>query len=79
MRRPHASPAYVCQYDRDYWHLPDQYTLHRTQAAAYFPEELHDALVDALLDYGEKQLVRGGGALQPVHAGACMRPAGPHC
>jgi hypothetical protein len=27
------------------------------QASAYFPEQLHEQLVDALLEYGEKQLV----------------------
>eukprot|EP00882_Tetradesmus_deserticola_P023752 GHRQ01025863.1.p2 GENE.GHRQ01025863.1~~GHRQ01025863.1.p2 ORF type:complete len:186 (+),score=52.74 GHRQ01025863.1:828-1385(+) len=48
----------------DYWYVKDQYTLHRTQAAAYFPEQLHEQLVDALLDYGEKQL--GCRAISPV-------------
>jgi hypothetical protein len=28
------------------------------QASAYFPEQLHEHLVGALLEYGEKQLVR---------------------
>eukprot|EP00879_Flechtneria_rotunda_P022284 GHRR01023512.1.p1 GENE.GHRR01023512.1~~GHRR01023512.1.p1 ORF type:complete len:133 (+),score=23.63 GHRR01023512.1:311-709(+) len=48
----------------DYWHVPNQYTLHRTQAAAYFSEKHHAELVDALLDYGEKQL--GCRAISPV-------------
>ncbi|WIA11976.1 hypothetical protein OEZ85_012058 [Tetradesmus obliquus] len=48
----------------DYWYVKDQYTLHRTQASAYFPEQLHSQLVDALLEYGEKQL--GCRAISPV-------------
>lgn len=48
----------------DPWHCPTvssddvtQYSLLRTQAAAYFPEQLHVRLADALLQYGEQQLV----------------------
>ena len=40
----------------DYWHVPDQYTLLRTPADQYFPEEDYQRLEDALLDYGEQQL-----------------------
>ena len=40
----------------DYWHVPDQYTLLRTPADQFFPEEQYQQLEDALLDYGEEQL-----------------------
>ena len=40
----------------DYWHVPGQYTLHRTQAANYFDPEDFDALTDALTDFGQKEL-----------------------
>ncbi|GLI68961.1 hypothetical protein VaNZ11_013489 [Volvox africanus] len=48
----------------DYWHVPDQYTLVRTQAQVYFPEELYQSLEDALLTYGESQL--GCRAISPI-------------
>ncbi|GLC35784.1 hypothetical protein PLESTB_000493900 [Pleodorina starrii] len=48
----------------DYWHVPDQYTLVRTQAQVYFPEELYNRLEDALLSYGESQL--GCRAISPI-------------
>ncbi|KAG2499292.1 hypothetical protein HYH03_002870 [Edaphochlamys debaryana] len=48
----------------DYWHVPDQYTLIRTQAAVYFPDELYAQLEDALLSYGETQL--GCRAISPI-------------
>ena len=40
----------------DYWHVPEQYTLLRTPADQFFPEEDYQRLEDALLDYGEQQL-----------------------
>lgn len=40
----------------DYWHVPDQYTLLRTPADQFFPEESYQQLEDALLEYGEEQL-----------------------
>ncbi|EFJ42896.1 hypothetical protein VOLCADRAFT_96875 [Volvox carteri f. nagariensis] len=48
----------------DYWHVPDQYTLVRTQAQVYFPEELYNRLEDSLLSYGESQL--GCRAISPI-------------
>ncbi|GFR41277.1 hypothetical protein Agub_g1952 [Astrephomene gubernaculifera] len=48
----------------DYWHVPDQYTLVRTQAQVYFPEQLYDMLEEALLSYGESQL--GCRAISPI-------------
>lgn len=57
----------------DPWHCPTisdhdvtQYSLLRTQAAAYFPEHLHQRLADALLQYGEQQLVRNAAARLPL-------------
>ena len=40
----------------DYWHVPGQYTLHRTQAANYFEPDAFDALTDALTSYGKNEL-----------------------
>ena len=48
-----AHPMRFCW---DYWHVPRQYTLHRTQAASYFDEEQFAALTDALVTYGETAL-----------------------
>ncbi|GIL99393.1 hypothetical protein Vretimale_4564 [Volvox reticuliferus] len=48
----------------DYWHVPDQYTLVRTQAQVYFPEDLYQRLEDALLTYGESHL--GCRAISPI-------------
>ncbi|KAG1663604.1 hypothetical protein FOA52_009703 [Chlamydomonas sp. UWO 241] len=48
----------------DYWHVPDQYTLVRTQAKVYFPAELYDALEDGLIQYGESKL--GCRAISPI-------------
>ncbi|KAG2442902.1 hypothetical protein HXX76_002978 [Chlamydomonas incerta] len=48
----------------DYWHVPDQYTLVRTQAAVYFPDELYGRLEEALLSYGEAAL--GCRAISPI-------------
>lgn len=36
----------------DYWHVPGQYSLMRTPANAFFPEDLYDRLEDALIAYG---------------------------
>ena len=51
-------------HNRDYWHVPDQYTLVRTQAKVYFPSELYDALEDSLISYGESRL--GCRAISPI-------------
>ena len=40
----------------DYWHVPDQYSLMRTQAEAFFPEDLQAQLEDAVIAFGEKTL-----------------------
>lgn len=48
----------------DYWHVPDQYTLVRTQAQVYFPDKLYDMLEDALISYGETHL--GCRAISPI-------------
>ena len=40
----------------DYWYVPGQYTLHRTQAANYFEPHAFDALADALTTFGQKEL-----------------------
>eukprot|EP00798_Chlamydomonas_sp_ICE-L_P002375 gene2375-8682_t len=48
----------------DYWHIPNQYTLVRTQAQVYFPGDLYDQLEDALISYGETYL--GCRAITPV-------------
>lgn len=53
-----ASPrqAHPMRFVWDYWHVPEQYTLHRTQAATYFEPELFDALTKALTEYGQQHL-----------------------
>ncbi|MEW5302461.1 MAG: hypothetical protein WDW36_005243 [Sanguina aurantia] len=48
----------------DYWHIPGQYTLVRTQAKVYFPPKLYTALEDALLSYGESRL--GCRSISPI-------------
>ena len=48
----------------DYWHVPDQYTLLRTPADQFFPEEAYQQLEDALLQYGEEHL--GCRGMSPV-------------
>ena len=40
----------------DYWHVPDQYNLLRTPAKAFFSSSSYDALEEALLEYGQKEL-----------------------
>ncbi len=40
----------------DYWHVPRQYTLLRTPAEHFFPPALYDALEDALIEFGEREL-----------------------
>ncbi|CAL8462666.1 g2199 [Coccomyxa elongata] len=40
----------------DYWHVPNQYTLLRTPADQFFPEDTYRELEDALLEYGEQHL-----------------------
>ncbi|GAX82162.1 hypothetical protein CEUSTIGMA_g9590.t1 [Chlamydomonas eustigma] len=69
----------------DYWHVPDQYTLIRTQAQVYFSSALYDRLEDALISYGESVLGCRGitpiwmsyyvdGCVQELH---CDNPHGP--
>ncbi|KAK3250352.1 hypothetical protein CYMTET_40266 [Cymbomonas tetramitiformis] len=40
----------------DYWHVPGQYTLIRSPAQLYFPEEQYQKLEDALLTFGQEVL-----------------------
>ncbi|GBF89879.1 oxoglutarate iron-dependent dioxygenase [Raphidocelis subcapitata] len=47
-----------------YWYVENQYTLHRTQAAAYFPKALYKRLESDLIAYGERVL--GCRAITPV-------------
>jgi hypothetical protein len=53
-----ASPrqAHAMRFVWDYWHVPGQYTLHRTQAADYFGPEAFEALTSALTAYGQREL-----------------------
>jgi hypothetical protein len=60
---------YLFQCRWDHWYAPDgdgttQYHLLRTQAQVYFSPEQHEALVDALLRFGESQL--GCRAITPI-------------
>lgn len=48
----------------DYWHVPGQYTLLRTPAADYFPEETFAQLEGQLLRFGQERL--GCGNISPV-------------
>lgn len=40
----------------DYWHVPKQYTLVRTLASQFFPEELYASWEQALCQWGQKHL-----------------------
>ena len=40
----------------DYWHVPHQYTLHRTMASDYFEEEEFEKLTEALTAFGRETL-----------------------
>ncbi|KAK9838256.1 hypothetical protein WJX81_000606 [Elliptochloris bilobata] len=40
----------------DFWHVENQYTLLRTPADRFFPRVQYEALEDALLEFGERQL-----------------------
>ena len=40
----------------DYWHVPDQYTLLRTPAYNYFPEEDFKKFEEFLIEWGQKNL-----------------------
>eukprot|EP00238_Polyblepharides_amylifera_P009191 CAMPEP_0196590912 /NCGR_PEP_ID=MMETSP1081-20130531/67937_1 /TAXON_ID=36882 /ORGANISM="Pyramimonas amylifera, Strain CCMP720" /LENGTH=394 /DNA_ID=CAMNT_0041914137 /DNA_START=56 /DNA_END=1240 /DNA_ORIENTATION=+ len=40
----------------DYWHVPKQYSLVRTPAQLYFPEELYQEMEDSLLEYAQEVL-----------------------
>jgi Rps23 Pro-64 3,4-dihydroxylase Tpa1-like proline 4-hydroxylase len=44
----------------DFWHIPDQYTLLRTPARAYFPKALFSKLEKRLLDYAKTHLGLSG-------------------
>jgi hypothetical protein len=48
--------AHPMRFVWDYWHVPEQYTLHRTQAASYFDEDDFNALTDTLTTFGQTQL-----------------------
>ena len=48
--------AHADRFCWDYWHVPGQYTLHRTQAASYFSEEQFSALTSALTEFGQQEL-----------------------
>lgn len=48
--------AHPMRFVWDYWHVPDQYTLHRTQAADYFEPASFEALTAALTTYGQQEL-----------------------
>ena len=48
--------AHAMRFVWDFWHVPDQYTLHRTQAVDYFEPAEFDALTDALTVYGQQSL-----------------------
>ena len=48
--------AHAMRFVWDYWHVPNQYTLHRTQAASYFEPDAFDDLTEALTEYGQKEL-----------------------
>jgi hypothetical protein len=47
----------------DYWHVPGQYTYHRTHGDRYFPEELTTSFLDRLRGWGQEVL--GCGAVLP--------------
>lgn len=40
----------------DYWHVPEQYTLVRTPAYHYFPDELYNEFHRALVSWGQRHL-----------------------
>ena len=48
--------AHAFRFVWDHWHVPDQYSLHRTQAADYFGTEEFGQLTDALTAYGQREL-----------------------
>jgi len=48
--------AHSMRFVWDYWHVPNQYTLHRTQAANYFEDPDFDELTEALTAYGQREL-----------------------
>ena len=48
--------AHAMRFVWDYWFVPGQYTLHRTQAANYFDAPAFDALTEALTAYGKREL-----------------------
>ena len=48
--------AHAMRFVWDYWHIPGQYTLHRTMAADYFEQEEFDALTSALTEFGQQEL-----------------------
>uniref|UniRef100_A0A7S0PY49 Prolyl 4-hydroxylase alpha subunit Fe(2+) 2OG dioxygenase domain-containing protein n=1 Tax=Coccolithus braarudii TaxID=221442 RepID=A0A7S0PY49_9EUKA len=48
--------AHPMRFVWDYWHVPGQYTLHRTMASDYFDEDLFAKLTDALTTFGQEEL-----------------------
>lgn len=48
----------------DPWHIPGQYSLLRTPADSFFPQDLYDRLEDALIEFGERSL--GCRGISPV-------------
>lgn len=48
----------------DYWHVPNQYTLLRTPANDFFPEDVFEQLESQLLRFGQERL--GCGNISPV-------------
>jgi len=48
----------------DYWHVPGQYTLMRTPAEEFFPEEVYGELEAALLEFGQQNL--GCQSISPI-------------
>lgn len=40
----------------DYWHVPDQYTLVRTPAYYYFPEDIYNEFHNYLVEWGQENL-----------------------
>jgi hypothetical protein len=59
-----SPPPWTCQPPSPLLAVPGQYTLLRTPAATFFPEDLHARLVDALAEHGERAL--GCRALSPL-------------
>lgn len=48
----------------DYWHVPSQYSLMRTPADAFFPDDLYQQLESQILDFGCREL--GCRSISPI-------------